>query len=109
MPPKNHKLGFEKIRTIFYFGILGLLSIGFFYIIIPFIYPIFWAAIIAVFFYPFYAWINKNLKLPNISATISVITVVTVLFIPLSIIAALIVYQSVISTTPYPKIIFLLM
>ena len=94
MPPKNHKLGFEKIRTIFYFGILGLLSIGFFYIIIPFIYPIFWAAIIAVFFYPFYAWINKNLKLPNISATISVITVVTVLFIPLSIIAALIVYQS---------------
>lgn len=82
------------MRSAFFFGLIVLLSIAMLYIIIPFIYPIFWAAVIAIIFYPIYLGINKHLKTPRMSSMISLILVVVVVFLPLTLISVLLVNES---------------
>ena len=47
-------MDFTKVRNIIFLSILGLVTLCFLYIIRPFAYPIFWAAILASLFYPLY-------------------------------------------------------
>ena len=94
MPAKSRTLDFDKLRTFFYFGLLFILAIGLLYLFLPFVYPVFWAAVVAVLFYPFYSWVHKHIKIPGLSALISVISVIVVLFLPLILISVLIIYQS---------------
>lgn len=92
----NHtKLGFHNMRTIFFFGLIILLGIALLYLLRPFFYPIFWAAIIAVLFHPVYAFINHHLKFPSISSFICLILVLAIIFLPLTIVAIMLVNQSV--------------
>lgn len=93
MPPRS-KLSFNKMRSIFFFSIIILLSIAMLYLFRPFLYPIFWAAVIAVMFYPLYAWMKEHI--PNgISLTITLASVVVVILIPLTILATLLVNESI--------------
>jgi len=64
------------------------------YLFRPFLYPIFWAAVIAIMFYPFYAWLSKHLT-KGIGITITLATVVITLLIPLTILAGLLVSESI--------------
>lgn len=89
------KFGFSHLRTIFFFGLLILLSIALLYLFRPFFYPIFWAAIIAIIFQPFYERLNGYIKLPGISSLLSVILVILVIFLPLVVLSLLLVQQSV--------------
>ena len=61
MPPSRKKPSnkFDSMRRIFFFSILGLLGVGLLYLFRPFFYPIFWAAVIAVMFYPLYKFLGK--------------------------------------------------
>jgi len=86
---------FFKMRSIFFFGLIVLFALAMLYLFRPFFYPIFWAAIIAVMFHPSYQWINKHLKMPSISAVISVLLVLVVFVLPLILIALLLVHQSI--------------
>lgn len=96
MPFKNDEIGFNKMRTIFFFGLIIILGIGIMYLFKPFFYPIFWAAIIAVMFYPTYSWLYKHLKLKSVSAILTLIIIIAIIIIPLVGISTLIINQSII-------------
>jgi predicted PurR-regulated permease PerM len=89
------KINFAKMRSGTFFGLLGLLSIAFLYLIRPFFYPIFWAAVLAVMFHPLYAYVLRATKMPNVSALLSLIVAFVAIFVPLSLIAVLLFHESV--------------
>lgn len=83
------------MRSIFFFALIILLAIAILYLFRPFFYPIFWAAIIAVMFHPWYMWLNKHVRMPGVSAFISVLLVLVAIVLPLVLIALLLVHQSI--------------
>ena len=85
---------FQKVRSTFFFSLIILLGILALYLVRPFAAPIFWAAIVAITFYPMYTWVNKHLKLPSVSSFITVLLVVVILFLPLILISVLLVQGS---------------
>lgn len=88
------KVDFAKMRSAFFLLLIGVLGIGILYIIRPFLYPIFWAAVVAVLFSPFYAWTNRHIKLPSVSAIITILMVITIIFLPLILVSVLLVQES---------------
>jgi len=92
---KQEKVKFSTMRSIMFFGLIGILTIGMLYLFQPFFYPIFWAAVIAIIFNPMYRWFSKHIKSPNMSATLMIPIVLAVLFIPLFLMAILVINESV--------------
>ncbi len=83
------------MRTVFFSVLIILLATAMLYLVRPFIYPIFWAAIIAILFYPIYKRILQTIKSPAISSLFTLIGVVIILFVPLTILATLLINASV--------------
>lgn len=92
---KKNKISFGKVQSIFFFGLIGVLGIAMIYLIFPFLYPIFWAAIIAILFYPVYSWLKDHLKSEILSSLLTIILIIASVFLPLVLIAILILNQSV--------------
>lgn len=92
---KNDKTSFNRMRTIFFFGLILILTIAILYLFQPFFYPIFWAAVVTIMFYPHYEWLNRYLKMPTLNAAIMVAVVILTIFIPLTLIVTLLVTTSV--------------
>ncbi|MBT3817275.1 MAG: AI-2E family transporter [Candidatus Magasanikbacteria bacterium] len=92
--PLPYTTSFKTMRSAFFFSLLILLGLLSLYVIRPFAYPIFWAAVVAVMFYPVYMWVDKHIKLPTVSSVITVILVIVILFLPLMLISVLLVQQS---------------
>jgi predicted PurR-regulated permease PerM len=92
--PKS-TFSFNHIRIGFFLSVLILLSVGFSYLVFPFIYPIFWAAIIAVIFFPTYKKIQKYIQHNSISSFISILLIFALVFLPLIGIIFLTLNQSV--------------
>lgn len=88
-------MDFAKIRNLIFLGTLLLVTLSFIYIIRPFIYPIFWAAVFAALFYPLYKKLNLKLKTPNLSATLTLIIAFFAIAIPLLIFGTILITQSV--------------
>lgn len=88
-------MDFSKVRNIIFFGILGLTTILFLYIIRPFFYPIFWAAVIASLSYPIYDRIRRKLRSANIGSILTLLIVLVIIIIPLSLIGSLIIKESI--------------
>lgn len=83
-------MDFSKIRNYLFLGLLLSVTVLFFYLLRPFAYPIFWAAVIAGLFYPFYQGLNRRLKSPNLSSTVTIIVVTFIIIIPLLIVSLLV-------------------
>lgn len=94
MSKETSKVSFGKMRSAFFFGLIGLLSIGVLYLFAPFAYPIFWAAVIAVMFYPVNRWLVHKLKRESLASTISVLLVFLIIFVPLAILSTILVAQA---------------
>ncbi|MCF6277044.1 MAG: AI-2E family transporter [Candidatus Magasanikbacteria bacterium] len=92
--PKT-KVNFDKMRSAFFFALIILLSIGMVYLLRPFFYPIFWAAIVAVIFYPIYRFTNKYLNSPGTSSIITIILFTVFLLLPLTLFSVLFINESV--------------
>ncbi len=92
---KSTKLGFNKMRSVFFFGLIIILGIAILYIFRPFLYPIFWAAVIAILFYPLYNWFDKHLKSKNLSGFLTLTVVIVTVFLPLIFLSTLLVNESV--------------
>lgn len=84
---------FKKIQTIVFFAVLIGITALFFQMLKPYLFPLFWAAVIAAIFHPFYNWINRRVKQPNISAGITLVTVLLVVLLPLAGIFSIVVKQ----------------
>ena len=89
------KVSFSKLRSAFFTGLIVLLSVAILYLIRPFFYPIFWAAVIAIVFYPHYNWLNSFIRMPGLNALLMVCVVLVTIFLPLTLISALLVNESV--------------
>lgn len=85
---------FNKMRSLFFFGLIIILAVAMLYIIRPFIYPIFWAAIISILFYSVYKKIFSALKMPGLSSFITILLIIIVLFLPLTVLITLLINQS---------------
>lgn len=98
MPPRKKmgtgRVSFEKMRSAFFFATLIILIVAMFYIFRPFFYPLFWAAVIAVLFYPFYGRMVRLLKSKTLSSFISILVILLVIFLPLTLVGTLLYYES---------------
>jgi predicted PurR-regulated permease PerM len=88
------KLSFTKMRSVFFFSLVFILLFAFLYLMQPFFYPVFWAAILAIMFYPVYNGLRNITKMPGISSILSILIVIVSIFLPLSLIITLILHQS---------------
>src|SRR3989344_3200749 len=88
-------MNFSRFKNITFFTALILVTVAFLYIIKPFFYPIFWAAIIAGIFYPVFNKINSVLKYPNFSSLATIIIVLVIIIIPVTLLSSLILKESV--------------
>lgn len=95
MPLRSEKISFNAIKSAVFFGLIILLGVGMLFLIGPFIYPIFWAAVIATLFYPIYNWLATHTGMKRASSFMTILIVIALLFLPLLFIAALVVNQSI--------------
>lgn len=84
----------QKVRKNIFVAILMIGTVTFLYLLKPFAYPIFWAAVIAGIFGPMYKSINSRVGHPNLSTTIMLIVVILILILPLGIIASVLLAQA---------------
>jgi len=87
-------MDFSKLRNIVFFGILGLITLLFLYLLRPFFITIFWAAVIAGIFYPLFIKLKKYLKSENLSVLATLLAVFIIIVIPLTIISSLLIKES---------------
>ncbi len=84
-----------KESNIPFFVILGMVTILFLYLLQPFFFPIFWAAVIAGVFMPLYSRINRKLNRPNLSTAILFLLIALIILLPLGIVGTLVFNESV--------------
>ncbi|OGH94274.1 MAG: hypothetical protein A2538_01765 [Candidatus Magasanikbacteria bacterium RIFOXYD2_FULL_41_14] len=85
---------FSNIRNYLFLALLTIASILFLSLLKPFAYVIFWAAVLAAIFYPFYRRLNAKLDHANLSALIILILILLIIILPVAIIGTLLVSQS---------------
>lgn len=88
-------MNFSKFKSSIFFAALALVSIAFLYIIKPFFYPVFWAAVIAGIFYPIWKKINSKIKRPNIASLLTILLVLVIIILPVTILSSLVLKESV--------------
>lgn len=91
----TNKVSFGKMRSLFFFSTLILLTVTFLYLFKPFAYTIFWAGVLAVLFHPVYVKIKEYIKNSALSAILSIIVILLFLFIPLIILILLLLEQTI--------------
>jgi predicted PurR-regulated permease PerM len=87
-------MGNTKNSNIPFFIIIGLATVLFLYLLKPFFFPIFWAAVIAGIFRPLYRRINCRLNRPSLSTAILFLIIVLIIFLPALIIGTLVFRES---------------
>lgn len=82
------------MRHMVFFILLAAVTAGFFTIMKPFFYPLFWAAILAGGFNPFYKWLNGKLKIKNLSSAITLILIFFIIVLPMIAVGTLVVKEA---------------
>lgn len=82
----------SKFRNYTLLGSLILVSGMLIYILQPFFYPLFWAAVIASLFYPIYKRISALLK-PSLGAFFTLFLIIIIVLLPLSLIVTLLIKE----------------
>lgn len=93
MPIKD-KMDFKKLRSIFFFSLILIFGVAFLYIIAPYSYPIFWAAILAITFYPLYKFIFRHIKMQSLSAGITTVIAFVAVLLPLFLVGTLLIHEA---------------
>ncbi|EKD78882.1 MAG: permease [uncultured bacterium] len=86
---------FKKIQSYTFFVVLIGITILFLWMVRPYVYPVFWAAVLAALFYPMYQRIARRVKNNGIAAGLTEVIILLILFIPLAGIVSLIAQQAV--------------
>jgi predicted PurR-regulated permease PerM len=71
----------DQVTTVLSYGALLLLGYLVFKITAPFLVPLAWSAVLAIFFYPLHEKVLRRLK-PNLAATVSTLAVTFLLIVP---------------------------
>lgn len=92
----------DRLEQRSFLAALVLVSLAFVWLLTPFLAAIFWAALIAILFWPFRRWLATRLPgWPNVTSLIALTTCVVIVIVPLSFILASLVQQG---ATVYQKI-----
>lgn len=87
-------MDFSKIKNYLFLGLLLLVSVVFLYLIAPFAYPLFWAAVVAALFFPVYERIDRLVRHSNLSTIITLVLVAVIIILPLTIVATILVNEA---------------
>ena len=87
--------GNDKNGSIPFFAIMGLAAVLFLYLLWPFFFPIFWAAVIAGIFKPLYGRIDAKLNRPNLSTAIIFLLIALIIILPAGLVGTLVFNESV--------------
>lgn len=87
-------MDFKKIQSFTFIGVLVAITIVFLWMLRPYIYPVFWAAVLASLFQPVYKRLERKLKRSGLAASLTLVIVVLVFLIPLSGLVSLIAQQA---------------
>jgi predicted PurR-regulated permease PerM len=88
-------MGSLKNGNIPFFVLLGLVTLLFLYLLKPFFFPIFWAAVIAGIFQPLYRRINRRLNHPSLSTMIIFLVIAVIILLPAGIVGTLVFNESI--------------
>lgn len=88
-------MGSLKNGNIPFFVLLGLVTLLFLYLLKPFFFPLFWAAVIAGIFQPLYRNINRRLKRPSLSTTLIFLVIAFIILLPAGIVGTLVFNESI--------------
>jgi predicted PurR-regulated permease PerM len=84
----------SKIQNILFFTLLTLVSLLFLYLLAPFFFPLFWAAVVASIFRPVHERLNRKLKHSSTSAAVTVLVFALLIILPGSIVGSLLFTES---------------
>jgi len=87
-------MGPVKNSNIFFFIVLGAVTLLFLYLLRPFFFPIFWAVVIAGIFQPLYRRINRRLKRPNLSTLLIFLLIALIILLTLGTVGKLVFTES---------------
>lgn len=87
-------IDFKKIQSYTFFGALIGITILFLWMLRPYVYPVFWAAVLAALFHPLYVRLSHRLKRPGVAAAVCEIVICLIFIIPLLGIVSLILQQA---------------
>ncbi|MFA6475541.1 MAG: AI-2E family transporter [Patescibacteria group bacterium] len=86
---------FKTIQARIFLGALIGITLLFIWMIQAYIYPVFWAAVMAALFHPLYKRINKLFKHDNAAAGLTELIIVLIVVIPLAGLVWLVVQQAI--------------
>jgi predicted PurR-regulated permease PerM len=75
--------------------LLGLVVILFLFLLKPFFFPLFWAAVIAGIFHPLYRRINRRLNRPSLSTLLIFLVIAVIILLPAGIVGTLVFNESI--------------
>jgi len=84
----------SRIQNILFFTALILVTLLFLYLLMPFFFPVFWAAVIAGISTPLFRRVNGKLNRPTLSAAIVLAMVIVIIILPGGIIGTLLFSES---------------
>ncbi len=84
----------SRVQNILFFTIMIVVFLLFLYLLAPFFFPIFWAAVISSIFSPLYKYLNRKLHNPSAAATIIFLVVAVIIILPGSIIGSVMFGES---------------
>ncbi len=87
-------MGHVKNTNILFSIILGGVTLLFLYLLKPFFFPIFWAAVIAGIFHPLYRRINRRMNSPTLSTMIIFLVIAVLILLPAGIVGKLVFNES---------------
>lgn len=89
-------MNITKVQKTLFLWLLLAITVMFVWLITPFLQPIFWAAVLAVVFFPVQQWWLRATKdHKGVSAMLSLITIFIIVLIPLYFIVQAIIHESI--------------
>jgi predicted PurR-regulated permease PerM len=86
---------FDYIKQGTFFGLLVATTVLFLWMLGDYLFPVFWAIVVAIVFYPLFSYLNRKLKgRSTVAALLSVLLVILIIMVPLSIIGGMVVNES---------------
>ncbi len=84
----------EKPRHIAFYVLLGLATLLLLYLLQPFFYPIFWAAVMAIVFKPLQRRLREKIPSPNLAATVTLTAIIMIIILPAGIVGSILLNES---------------
>jgi len=85
---------FKKIQTVTLFGSLGICTVLFLWMVHPYFYPIFWAAVLAALFHPLYKKLRASLHFSATLAAVSTeIVIILCIVLPLLVVVSIVIQE----------------